>query len=68
MIANSVETDRLQMSFIHIGGSQTHAKLGNHVPQELKPEMFAALRHDSSRALIQNSCRVGTRVVRAQLQ
>lgn len=28
--AYSVETHRLKMSFIHIGGSKTHAKLGNH--------------------------------------
>ena len=28
--AYSVETHPLQMTFIHIGGSQTHAKLGNY--------------------------------------
>jgi hypothetical protein len=30
VVGYSVETHRLQMSFIHIGGSQTHAKLGNY--------------------------------------
>jgi len=29
VIAYSVETHRLRMSFLHIGGSQTHAKLGS---------------------------------------
>ena len=32
MTAYSVETHPLQMSFIHIGGSQTHAKLGMYGP------------------------------------
>ena len=30
MVAYSVETHQLQMSFIHISGSQTHAKLGHY--------------------------------------